>query len=307
MQSSAAYSLPDHPPNSQRDDAPSRLHLNHGPIDLIIGVWGAPDDRLKAHDAARTRFATILDELVSELTALRSAYNPGHNFQTPVARRMAQAVGSFSRDSFITPMAAVAGAVADEVLSSMLEAAPLPRAFVNNGGDIAVHVDNSEQLTIGIVSRPDAPVPAIDRHAVIDAGSGIGGIATSGRHGRSFSLGIADAVTTLGANAAIADAAATIIANQVDIDLPVVTRTPAHDLDPDCDLGSRLVVTDVGDLTDQQVAFALDQGMDTAEDLCRKRKILGAHLQLGNANRSTGLTAEHLAHQIPVLESPDAD
>jgi uncharacterized protein len=307
MQPANAYALPDTLPNSRRDDAPSRLHLNHGPIDLIIGVWGAPDDRLKAHDAARTRFATILDELVSELTALRSAYNPDHNFQTPVARRMAQAVRSFSRDSFITPMAAVAGAVADEVLSQILEAADLPRAFVNNGGDVAVHVSAGEQLTIGIVSRPDAPVPAIDRHAVIDANSGISGIATSGRHGRSFSLGIADAVTILGANAAIADAAATMIANQVDIDSPAIGRIPAHDLDPDSDLGSRLVVTDVGDLTDQQTAYALDQGMDKAEDLCRTRTILGAHLQLGQASRSTGHSARHLAHPSPVLETINAD
>lgn len=307
MQPAAAYVLTDPSPNPQRDDAPSHLHLNHGPIDLIIGVWGTGGNRSRAQDAARIRFATILAELVSELTALRSAFNPGHDFQTPVARRMAQAVKPFARDSFISPMAAVAGAVADEILSVMLGAAALPRAFVNNGGDIAVHVDAGEHLTIGIVNRPDAPIPAIDSQARIDAGSGIGGIATSGRHGRSFSLGIADAVTTLGANAAIADAAATMIANRVDIDSPAIGRTPARDLDPDSDLGDRLVVTEVDDLTDQQIALALDHGMGKAEDLCRTRIILGAHLQLGQASRSTGLSARHLARRSPVLEKLDAD
>lgn len=307
MQSAAAYSPPDPTPNSQSDDAPSRLHLHHGPIDLIIGVWGTGQDRVGALNAARTRFATILDELVSELAELRSGYNPGHEFLTPVARRMARAVEPFAGEYFITPMAAVAGAVADEVLAAMLETANLPRAFVNNGGDIAVHVAPGEKLTIGIVSRPDAPVPAIDRHAVINAGSGIGGIATSGRHGRSFSLGIADAVTTIGACAADADAAATIVANQVDIDLPAITRTPARDLDPDSDLGDRLVVTGVGPLTDRQIALALAQGVKIADDLCRKRIILGVHLQLAGASRTSGLSARLLARRSPVLENLDAD
>ena len=297
MQPAAAYALPDILPNSRLDDAPSRLHLNHGPIDLIIGVWGTPDNRRTALDAAKVRFTTILDELVSELPALRSEFNPDHDFQTPVARRMARAVEPIAGIGFITPMAAVAGAVSDEILDCMRQAAPLPRAFVNNGGDIAVHVEMGEQLTIGIVSRPDAPLPAIDRHAKIEPESGIGGIATSGRHGRSFSLGIADAVTTLGANAAIADAAATIIANHVDIDLPAIARTPAHALDPDSDLGDRLVVTDVGPLTDHQTALALDQGTRIADDLCRHRTILGAHLQLGKASRSTGLSTGLIPHQ----------
>ena len=42
---------------------------------------------------------------------------------------------------FVTPMAAVAGAVADELLAEMTAAAELERAFVNDGGDIAVLVD----------------------------------------------------------------------------------------------------------------------------------------------------------------------
>ena len=64
------------------------------------------------------------------------------------------------------------------------------------------------------------------------------GIATSGWRGRSFSLGIADAVTVLADRAAAADAAATIIANAVDLPgHPAIVRVPACELAPDSDLG----------------------------------------------------------------------
>ena len=53
---------------------------------------------------------------------------------------MHAAVAPFAEESFITPMAAVAGAVADEILQAMRRAAPLARAYVNNGGDIALHL-----------------------------------------------------------------------------------------------------------------------------------------------------------------------
>ena len=73
------------------------------------------------------------------------------------------------------------------------------------------------------------------------------GVATSGRHGRSFSLGIADAVTVLARTASQADAAATIIANAVDLPgHPAVRRMPANELQPDSDLGARPVTRDVG-------------------------------------------------------------
>ena len=66
------------------------------------------------------------------------------------------------------------------------------------------------------------------------------GVATSGWRGRSFSLGIADAVTVLAATAAAADAAATIIANAVDLPgHPAIARRPASELEDDSDLGDR--------------------------------------------------------------------
>ena len=117
-------------------------------------------------------------------------------------------------DRFVTPMAAVAGAVADTVLAAIRTTPGIERAYVNNRGDIAIHLTPGQVIDIGVVPelrRPLATAALRLRH-----GQGIGGVATSGWDGRSFSLGIADAVTVLAASAAEADAAATLIANAVD-------------------------------------------------------------------------------------------
>jgi ApbE superfamily uncharacterized protein (UPF0280 family) len=258
----------------------ARLHLNDGPIDLIIGAFGAPSAVKAAYAAATRRFNTILDELCEELPLLRSKVLPSSPLpHGPTARRMDAAVRPFAEDCFITRMAAVAGAVADEILAAMLSAAQLERAYVNNGGDIAVHLAAGQSFAIGMVDRPDRP--GLFGQARISAGDAIGGIATSGRHGRSFSLGIADAVTILATNAAAADAAATVIANAVDLpDHPNVTRVPGNDLDPQSDLGARLVTREVGPLSPDEIAQALSRGEAEARRLLLADHIGAAALHL---------------------------
>ena len=118
------------------------------------------------------------------------------------------------------------------------------------------------------------------RTVIIDADDPSRGIATSGRHGRSFSLGIADAVTVLARTASQADAAATIIANAVDLPgHPAILRSPAHDLQPDSDLGARLVTRGVGRLSGVEIAAALDAGA-SARALLAAGLIDGAALRL---------------------------
>jgi ApbE superfamily uncharacterized protein (UPF0280 family) len=209
---------------------------------------------------------------------------------------MHAAVAPFAGDCFITPMASVAGAVAEEILGAMLAAAPLERAYVNNGGDIALHLAQGERVTVGLLDRPD-------RHGVmqtmhIEANDPARGVATSGRHGRSFSLGIADAVTVLARTASKADAAATVIANAVDLPgHPAIRRCPANSLQPDSDLGPRLVARDVGKLSDAEIADALEAGARWA------RKLLGAELIEGAVLRLLGETvivgARELAREKP--------
>jgi uncharacterized protein len=257
-----------------------RLHLQDGPIDLIVEACGSEANVRAAYQAAARRFTGLLDELCAELPLLREAADPARCLlQGTVARRMHVAVAPFAADQFITPMAAVAGAVAEEILGAMLQQAQLDRAYVNNGGDIALHLADGEQFCVGLAERPD--LSGLMRTTIIDADDPSRGVATSGRHGRSFSLGIADAVTVLAPTAAQADAAATIIANAVDLPgHPAVLRCPAHDLQPDSDLGARLVTRGVGELSAREIETALEAGAASARKWLAAGLIDGAVLRL---------------------------
>jgi len=256
-----------------------RLHLQDGPIDLIIEARGRADAVRAAYEAAARRFTGLLDELCAELPELRAAAEARTSLKGVVARRMHAAVAPFAADGFITPMAAVAGSVAEEILGAMLGAARLDQAYVNNGGDIALHLGKGEHFSIGLVDRPDRD--GVMRALRVDADDPVRGVATSGCHGRSFSLGIADAVTVLAATASQADAAATIIANAVDLPgHPAIVRTPANELQPDSDLGARPVTREVGELSRAEIATALESGAERARQLFDRGLIEGAVLQL---------------------------
>lgn len=265
-----------------------RLHLNHGPIDLIVEAFGPESERRAAYRQAAERFRTILEELVAELSELRrpSTVSP-RPFAGPTAARMEAAVSPLA-SAFITPMAAVAGAVADEMMAALMEARRLDKAYVNNGGDTAFHLAEGREIRVAIGGTGNG----LDDRIAIRAADPIRGLATSGWRGRSFSLGIADAVTVLARNAAQADAAATIIANAVDLPAhPAVRRAPAGSLAPDSDLGERLVTIDVGELLPAEVARALDNGLAIAQELHAKGLIVAAALFLGGESRVCGSLA----------------
>ena len=286
-------------PAAQRLEG-GRLHLSHGPIDVVLQGFGPADAVRAAETAAALRFRTILDELVAELPELRRPVASGPFLQGAVARRMREACAPFAADgTFVTAMAAVAGAVADELLIAMRAAAPdLTRAFVNDGGDIAVFVAPGEALEIGLAAAP-VPGTNFDGTLRIQHLSGIGGVATSGRHGRSFSLGIADAVTVLARDAATADVAATLIANAVNLDSPAIARAPARSLDPDSDLGDLPVTTAVGTLTPEEVAAALEAGAARAGAWVEAGLIRGAALRLAGAARIVGAPFPTLPEPAP--------
>jgi ApbE superfamily uncharacterized protein (UPF0280 family) len=200
-------------------------------------------------------------------------------FKDPVAKRMCDATRPYS-DCFVTPMAAVAGAVADEVLDAMLRDHAPAKAYVNNGGDIAFHLAGRETITIASAAGPIRAT----------ASDNARGIATSGWQGRSHSLGIADAVTVLAKSAARSDIAATLIANSIDLPgHPQITRVPAQTLSPDSDLGSRLVTTHVGRLSKEDAIEALERGVAFGKRLCDRGLITEAALTL--QGRSTFVSA----------------
>jgi ApbE superfamily uncharacterized protein (UPF0280 family) len=262
-----------------------RLHLNHGPIDLIIEAFGTDRERQAAYSQAVARFATILGELVDELPELRRPAGPVPRlFRGRTARRMEAAVSPHS-GLFITPMAAVAGSVADEIMEAMSAGRMLQKAYVNNGGDIALHLLPGAEMRAAIAGTGHG----LANRMLIRDTDPVRGIATSGWRGRSCSLGIADAVTVLANNAAEADAAATMIANAVDLpDHPAVVRVPAASLSPDSDLGERLVTCEVGMLQSREIAEALDRGRGVAEELRGRGIIVAAALFLRGENRICG-------------------
>ncbi|MEK9967997.1 MAG: UPF0280 family protein [Ferrovibrio sp.] len=269
-----------------RDGKSRRLHLQHGPIDLVIEAFGSAAEVARSYDQAVARFQDILSVLVSELTSLRRPLAAAHPlFRGPVARRMAAACWPY-RGVFITPMAAVAGSVADEILAAMLDGTQLAKAYVNNGGDIAFHLAEGEQLRAAVVCNPD--LPHLDAIATLDALQISRGIATSGWRGRSYSLGIADAVTILAETAAQADAAATIVANAVNVDHDSIRRQPAHALRDDSDLGALPVTVSVGTLPIFAIDEALSAGVARAQDLRRSGLIQAAFLSLQGESRVVG-------------------
>lgn len=344
-----------------------RLHLSHGPIDVVLRAWGAPEAVRAAYVAAWARFQTILPELTDELRLLRTpmeelaatrpragdaagsqplsqaasrsalpapwvhaslddppaslspptqregeqagfwaghaaarmeaakrrcaaaSSEPGNPVQGPVARRMFAACLPFA-EVFVTPMAAVAGAVADELLASMTAAAPITRAYVNDGGDIAVRVPEGHVLDIAIAGDFSlGNVPALNGGLRLTPALGVGGIATSGARGRSFSLGIADSVTVLARDAATADVAATLVANAVNVESPAISRRPARSLDPDSDLADRLVTVAVGALAPHEIEAALAGGAERAQAYRARGLISDAALMLAGHSRVVGL------------------
>lgn len=324
---------PNRPPATERTTAATtatrvqldaaRWHFQHGPIDLIVGADGDATALRAAYDACWSRFVDVLPELAGELKRLKmplssDALSPadaasGCPLNGSVARRMWRACHPH-RARYITPMAAVAGSVADELIAAFSRPG-VTRAFINNGGDIALHLTGRQHYRIGVfadLAAFDGAVLAdgrrLDANLTVDAAMPVRGIATSGWRGRSFSLGIADSVTVLARSAAIADAAATMIANAVDLDHPGVVRRPASSLKDDSDLGDLLVTVDVPPLSLSQIDEALARGVHIAAQLKQRGLIESAALFLQGRVRVAGMDDAVIARFAPraqhTMEAP---
>jgi ApbE superfamily uncharacterized protein (UPF0280 family) len=247
-----------------------RWHFQHGPIDLIIGVDADEATSERAIVACWDEFQHVLRGLVGELPDLRRPASNRPAMRGPVARRMLHACVPFADERFITPMAAVAGAVADHLIA-VFDRPGVERAFINNGGDIALVLSPGTSYRVGIWPHLEHPVAqhgrsnSLDSIFTVNDDTCVRGVATSGWRGRSFSLGIADSVTVLAANAAAADAAATLIANAVNYECAGIVRRPADQLKDDTDLGALLVTVEVPPLPPQAIAIALSRGRAEAE------------------------------------------
>lgn len=283
--------------------ADGRWHFQHGPIDLVIGSEGDPDACRDAHADCWQAFAPVLENLVRELQVLRQALprSAAHapRLGGPVAQRMVRAcLPHAAAGLFITPMAAVAGSVADHLIGCYRREGVL-RSYINNGGDIALHLSAGQSWRVGVVAH--AELPQVDAHLRVDGGSAYRGLATSGWRGRSLSLGIADSVTVLALDAASADAAATIIANHVQVEHPAILRQPACEVRDHSDLGDLPVTVAVGPLPRSAVELALMRGLDCARSLQARGLIACALLSL--AGRWVHSGATHSGETPPARRS----
>lgn len=277
--------------------ADGRWHFQHGPIDCIVSAEGGSGAAAACIEQAWLRFRGVLDELVAELPLLRidlsSASGARVAPQGPIAKRMVEACRAHAEGGrFITAMAAVAGSVAEELIA-FFDDPRIRRAYVNNGGDIALHLAPGTSFDVGLFTEPAhglAGLP-LDGRFSLAAQSTVRGIATSGWRGRSFSLGIADSVTVLANSASRADAAATVIGNAVDVDDARIVRRPASEVRDDSDLGHHLVTCGVPVLPAALVERALANGEARAQREIASGRIVAALLCLQGRARACGAVA----------------
>ena len=251
----------------------NRLFLNHGPIDIVLEAFGK--DKFLAYEKAKKYFSTLLNELVLDMDLLKKEVVPHRNFNNKISQSMQNATEKFYPD-FITPMAAVAGSVADNILNVLVKDTKLEKAYVNNGGDVSFYLTENQTVKSSLASIPNiiAEINYKDKSR---------GIATSGWRGRSFSLGIADSVTVLADNAAMADAAATMIANSVNIkNHPSIIKKPAEEIYEDSDLKNLMVTVEVGDLKQSEIEDALRNGNEVGKTYLENGLINSALIELHN-------------------------
>ena len=80
-----------------------RIQLRHGPIDLIIEAFGSPAEVELACQQATESFATVLSDLVAELSDLRKPHSThAALFQGDIAMAMADVAEVFAVNRFVT-------------------------------------------------------------------------------------------------------------------------------------------------------------------------------------------------------------
>jgi len=252
--------------------------VEYGPMSMMIHAFerGRPLVHL-AQEGARQAIK-VLEDLAKFLPLIKKkAQQIELDERFPdVVWRMVEATQRMGEPD-LTPLAAVAGAASDVVADSMIQLGGT-KIIVDNGGDIAIRLTEGEMVRVGVKKEINAKNPTYV--IAIDASTGIGGVATSGLGGRSFTKGIASAVTILSASASLSDAAATVVGNFTNVDDPAITRALAEKIYPETDIAGEWVTIGVGDLSPEKIEEALNHGLLKADSLCGKGLIKGALIAL---------------------------
>lgn len=208
--------------------------------------------------------------------------------EAPIALQMVKSVMAFDEPD-LTPMAAVAGTMADAVADWLFQRG-MTRVIVDNGGDISIRLSGSETARVGI--RTDINSPLISHVMVLDARNSSWGVNTSGLGGRSLTRGIASAVTVIAKTSSMADAAATALANACFAEDENIVQVPAEKVDPNTDIPGVPVTVRVGALKPDTVIRSLKSSLTRAEGYVKQGLIHGALIAAGGRAVRTRCFAE---------------
>ncbi len=187
--------------------------VEYGPMRMFINVYMSGNPVVELAREGAYMAIKVLKDLARFLPVIREKAQ-GLEIREgfpDVVRRMIEATKKMEEPD-LTPLASVAGAASD-VVADFIFSQGGTKIIVDNGGDIAIRLREGEMAKVGVKTDIDSKHPTY--LITIDSTMGIGGVATSGLGGRSFTKGIASAVTVLSENASLADAAATAIGNRV--------------------------------------------------------------------------------------------
>jgi len=252
--------------------------LDYGPMRIIIRVSEKGKSIVHLAKEGAQLAMKILEDLANFLPILKKRsleLEVDENFPE-VVRRMIEATQKME-EADLTPMAAVAGTVSDVVADYIFDKGGT-KVLVDNGGDIAIRLREEEVTKVGIKTEIEAQRSTY--LLSIDSTMGIGGVATSGWGGRSFTKGIAQAATAVAENASFADAAATLIGNSTNVDDPTIVRILAEKVYPDTDIAGQWVTLKVGNLSQEKVGKALGNGLLKGYSILQKGLIKGAFIAL---------------------------
>jgi len=250
-----------------------KVLVEYGPVFMVIEAYSSGAPITKAALAGGKKAVQLLDELSGHLEVARKpAPLVEPNEAYPQVLNLMISKVKVLRDEEYTPMAAVAGAFSDLVKQEVTEKGGRT-VIVNNGGDISLEIEEGRSIKAGIIR--DLATGECSHTLEVTSFSGIKGIATSGFGGRSLTKGVASAVSTFSNSCALADVAATAIANATYVDNSQVDRCKAEELDYHTDLTGQLVTNWVGELDEKAKEAALTRGFQRAQELYKESIING--------------------------------
>ena len=271
-------------PNKREGNSPidvlsnGTVLVDYGPMHMFISAFENKKPLIKLAEEGAHFAMKVLEDLAKFLSVIKKksqVLEIEEDFPD-VVRRMIEATKKMGEPD-LTPLAAVAGTASDVVADFMFSRGGT-KIIVDNGGDIAIRLREGEVARVGIKTEIDSKQPTY--LISIDSTMGIGGVATSGLGGRSFTKGIASAATVLSEAASFSDAAATVIGNFTNIEDQEVSRSLAEKIYPDTDIAGEWITVKVGRLCEEKIEKALTNGLSKANSICEKGLIKGAFIAL---------------------------